>query len=154
VNFNTPEGQAFKARHTRVYTFEGRLSTVTPSFLDFPLAMPCTPSKSARRVLQDVAVNVSGTPSKFHRSSPAKSGIKAAVPIEDQENEGRLRGSFIGRKRTISEVDGAVSTADIARPVIGEHMATRGNQTLVCEEMTNFVNGDESVVSLYCYGEP
>ncbi|KAI9862766.1 MAG: hypothetical protein M1813_004262 [Trichoglossum hirsutum] len=109
--------------------------------------MACTPSKSVRRVLQDVAVNVSGTPSKLCTSSPNKSTNRAVFPTEERENEGRLRGPFAGRKRTIDEVDGAVSRADIARPAMDERVSTPSHHLLICDENTNARDDNISVTS-------
>jgi hypothetical protein len=113
--------------------------------------MSCTPSKAGRRVLQDVAVNVSGTPTKLHCPTPTKVGSRAIFPIEEQENEDRLRGSSIGRKRTIDEVDCAVSRTDIARPALGERVGTRDNEMLLtCSETAkqNTTSGGKVMVSL------
>ncbi|KAI9770082.1 MAG: hypothetical protein M1840_003532 [Geoglossum simile] len=113
--------------------------------------MSCTPSKVGRRVLQDVAVNVSGTPTKPLRLSPTKIDNRAVFfPIEEQENEDRLRGSSIGKKRTIDKVDCAVSRADIARPALGERVETRGNEkTLARHKITkpNTTNGGKDMTS-------
>ncbi|KAH0564847.1 hypothetical protein GP486_001769 [Trichoglossum hirsutum] len=109
--------------------------------------MACTPTKSIRRVLQDVAVNVSGTPSKLCSGSSTMNGNKAVFSIEERENEGRLRGPFAGRKRTIDEVDGAVSEADIARPALDERVSTRSHNMLICGETANATDNSDSIAS-------